>query len=176
MYSPPSSDERDDIDTKRLARMNNQNFASERDYKKNNRNNIPLFSEPLSSNLIANITAPRDKSYTGGNVNVRIPGKEHINGATTNKSEDAVVKHNRESNPTTRSYDNRNADWNCSFCTYLNESAARVCNMCDKTRATAVPPLKEGGRQCSQCTLVNDAHNERCTACDSPMEGASTYI
>ncbi|KAL1463298.1 hypothetical protein WDU94_015061 [Cyamophila willieti] len=68
--------------------------------------------------------------------------------------------------------------WNCEFCTYMNKAKKDICEMCGKSRNSAIEikPLESGGRQCPKCTLVNDKEANKCEACDASLEHSATYI
>ncbi|KAJ8925984.1 hypothetical protein NQ315_009839 [Exocentrus adspersus] len=67
--------------------------------------------------------------------------------------------------------------WQCKTCTFLNETAKDICDMCSKSRsATAEQPMEIGGAECSKCTLVNPKNLSVCEACGASLKGSPTYI
>lgn len=68
--------------------------------------------------------------------------------------------------------------WECSTCTFLNNSTREVCEMCGKSkvRGSEIKPLASGGRECPQCTLVNEKGVDTCIACDCSLKDSPTYI
>lgn len=67
--------------------------------------------------------------------------------------------------------------WQCGACTYLNESARDICDMCSKSRVVAAEqPMEIGGAECAKCTLVNPKNLRVCEACGASLKGSPTYI
>lgn len=67
--------------------------------------------------------------------------------------------------------------WTCKVCTFLNETAESICEMCGKSRNVKdETPIEIGGAECSQCTLVNSKNLQKCEACEASLVGSPTYI
>ncbi|XP_064466348.1 uncharacterized protein LOC135377684 [Ornithodoros turicata] len=68
--------------------------------------------------------------------------------------------------------------WSCGACTFLNDPARDVCEMCSKSRRTGpeMTPLLSGGKQCPVCTLVNDRDARACNVCRTSLKDSPTYI
>ncbi|XP_057657801.1 uncharacterized protein LOC130894818 [Diorhabda carinulata] len=67
--------------------------------------------------------------------------------------------------------------WTCKACTFLNESAKCICEMCGKSKNVKdETPIEVGGAECSKCTLVNSKNMQQCEACGTNLEGSPTYI
>ncbi|KAI5709441.1 hypothetical protein M8J75_000241 [Diaphorina citri] len=99
--------------------------------------------------------------YAGLRVNLT---PENINRKSSSKSSEA-------SNGTSGS-------WICEFCTYSNKGKKEICEMCSKSRNSAmeIKPLESGGRQCPKCTLVNEKEAIQCEACEESLDNSATYI
>lgn len=69
------------------------------------------------------------------------------------------------------------AKWQCKSCTFLNDAAKDICDICCKSRVvTSEPPMEIGGAECPKCTLVNPKNLKVCEACDGSLENSPTYI
>lgn len=89
--------------------------------------------------------------------------------------EDKVGKLVREHN--TNEPRSTSSTWQCKTCTYLNDFAKDICDMCSKSRvATMEQPMEIGGAECSKCTLVNPKNLKICEACGASLKGSPTYI
>lgn len=66
--------------------------------------------------------------------------------------------------------------WQCSHCTYLNESGRDICEMCSKSKVIVEQKMEIGGSQCPKCTLVNPRESTNCQACDESLKDSPTYI
>ncbi|CAG9766438.1 unnamed protein product [Ceutorhynchus assimilis] len=67
--------------------------------------------------------------------------------------------------------------WQCKSCTYLNDGAKEICEMCSKSRHMGQEqPMEVGGPECSKCTLVNPRTAKTCQACNSSLKNSPTYI
>ncbi|KAI5744661.1 hypothetical protein M8J76_004204 [Diaphorina citri] len=99
--------------------------------------------------------------YAGLRVNLT---PENINRKSSSKSSEA-------SNGTSGS-------WICEFCTYSNKGKKEICEICSKSRNSAmeIKPLESGGRQCPKCTLVNEKEAIQCEACEESLDNSATYI
>ncbi|KAK7872358.1 hypothetical protein R5R35_006987 [Gryllus longicercus] len=76
-------------------------------------------------------------------------------------------------------FDDKNiGKWECVTCTYHNDAARDICEMCGKSkvRGSEARPLASGGRECPQCTLVNEKDVGTCVACDCSLKDSPTYI
>lgn len=66
--------------------------------------------------------------------------------------------------------------WQCTTCTYLNDSLREICEMCGKSRVKVQDVMEIGGPQCPRCTLVNPKDNKICEACSGSLKDSPTYI
>jgi len=99
---------------------------------------IPLWSEAVTGLRRGN------SSSTSQNVG---SNRYDRNNSTNNPVDSNNFWDNRPNTTTTNSAASNQKvtaiEWSCSFCTFVNDSASRVCAMCDKTHnASAVPSLQ----------------------------------
>ncbi|CAH1955391.1 unnamed protein product [Acanthoscelides obtectus] len=67
--------------------------------------------------------------------------------------------------------------WQCKACTFLNNPQLPICEMCSKSRDSALEqPMEIGGSECSKCTLVNSKFAKVCEACGASLANSPTYI
>lgn len=68
--------------------------------------------------------------------------------------------------------------WNCTHCTYINNSDSIICEMCSKTPdGTEVDaPAGITSRKCDQCTFENDKNAVSCIVCGHKLNGAQTSV
>ena len=71
----------------------------------------------------------------------------------------------------------RETDWHCYRCTYLNPPGQRICVICATTRGISdVESAKPGSRVCRNCTLQNEETAVECIACHSLLTKNENYI
>lgn len=66
--------------------------------------------------------------------------------------------------------------WQCTYCTFLNDSSREICEMCSKSKIKVQDNMVIGGPQCPRCTLVNPKDNKKCEVCKESLENSPTYI
>lgn len=66
--------------------------------------------------------------------------------------------------------------WQCRHCTFFNENARDICEMCSKSKVIVEQKMEIGGSQCPKCTLVNPRESTNCQACDESLKDSPTYI
>ncbi|XP_037040221.1 E3 ubiquitin-protein ligase RNF31-like isoform X2 [Bradysia coprophila] len=57
----------------------------------------------------------------------------------------------------------------CNFCTFINETGARVCNACGRTLGLPTINLNPIGVECLQCTFRNPPGSVNCQVCETPI-------
>lgn len=87
---------------------------------------------------------------------------------------DKVVNNNYEAS--SKTLEAPRNKWECKACTYLNDAAKDICEMCSKSRGNVEQQMEIGGPQCSKCTLVNCKDAKVCQACGASLEHSPTYI
>lgn len=64
----------------------------------------------------------------------------------------------------------KDEEWNCSRCTFLNSPENKICVMCASTRGVDVTQVSESGSTvCEHCTLHNDESAKVCVACNKSL-------
>lgn len=64
----------------------------------------------------------------------------------------------------------KDKEWNCSRCTFLNSPENKICVICATTRGVDVTQVSKSGiTVCEHCTLHNDESAEVCVACSKSL-------
>lgn len=182
-YRRDSEREKDKRELERDREKERDRERQERDFRKKEREGLEKMKETTHSispdmqyDTVVNESRNRrgedtGLQYAGLTVNLT-PETSSIHQGCS-KSSDGSVKSSSESGSNSMS-----RTWDCEHCTYRNNCKKDICEICGKSKNSAVEikPLESGGKQCPQCTLVNDKEARKCEACDTSLEHSATYI
>ncbi|XP_050509665.1 protein tamozhennic [Diabrotica virgifera virgifera] len=169
-----------------LSPVSNKNLKENKKVKQTNLdeafNHLSVHDRPLKVNdapkkaqktLEATKTLTREKPAT---VEKAIQAKT-VEKKPKEKDDKTIKKKPVVTKTTTNDSPKESSRWTCRTCTYLNESAKDICEMCGKSRILKdETPIEVGGAECSKCTLVNPKNMKVCQACGTSLVGSPTYI
>uniref|UniRef100_A0A8D8RV03 Protein tamozhennic n=1 Tax=Cacopsylla melanoneura TaxID=428564 RepID=A0A8D8RV03_9HEMI len=174
---------------KELERERERERDRERDFKKKEKEMIERMREVRNSispdAQYDDESRPRieDNTHQYAPLRVNLTPEPNVNSGlrvnlTTDTSVSSGLRVNLTPETSNLPSEGSTRTWSCEFCTYMNKSKKEICEMCGKSRNSAVEikPLESGGRQCPKCTLVNDKEATKCEACDASLEHSATYI